>query len=1690
MLNFNVDPYFDDFDPSKNYHRILFRPGRAVQGRELTQSQTILQNQITNFADHFFKQNTPIKGGNVTLDLNVSSLKLNPTYNDTDVVASDFLNQIVTDDTSLVVAKVIATEEATSTEPPTLILNYFSGAHFANGSNVISTTSSSVAQASAADADGMASVASISNGVFYIVNGYNYSSSQNEDGTYTRYSTGNFVEVLPQTIILSKNSNTPNSRVGLEISEYISDYVTDPSLLDPAVGATNYQAPGADRYTIDLNLTSKTLTSTGTNDQNFIELVRVDAGKIVKQVNGTAYSEIDNYFAKRTYETNGDYIVNPFKITPSANTDTAGGDKYLITIGPGTAYVQGYRAENQSQVTINANRARSTANITNNIVTPSYGNYFYVNTLLGANTGIFDATQIQAVDFHVGGVANVVVSNTTTYSSTLAASGYIRNIAYSSSGSNSNTKSYIYKAYVSDLSTKVLSAAVTSATSTTVTFTDTTGKISGKSDVYVGVTLSVDSGPGAGQTRTITAYNGSTKVATVDAPFSVTPTSASTVSLKFAVKDIECIVRAGTGTSSNLAIFGTAAIDNQSKVNQISTGNTQLTDADDPQLIFPVGMSYVSTVSDTSYNTTKIHRGITSTSSGGGSVITLNTGTSVITYPRSGTTESADSVKQNFIVIVRDPLTSGLTKGEIVDFTNTAIRTVSISTDKQTATLTATDLAPFTADVYAKVNVTNADNTSLVLKQKTLVQANTTSLGISGATATIGNTLIDLTKGQIYINSNTAVNGYGTVQNLYVADVKRIVKIIDTKGSTPSLSMLTDTSYDVTRNYTFDNGQRDSYYGHASISLKAGAPKPTRLWVLFDYYQTSGGDGYYSKESYINENFADIPSYTTTNGIKYNLRDCLDFRPIAKNAQATIEFRYSVAPNSSNWYGAMIPQDLSNFTMDYSYYLGRKDLLVLTRESIFNIIEGTPSVNPVEPTTPTSGLVIAKIELDPYTAYVPGQASGVTPNLSLKPVQHKNWQMKDISNIQERVNNLEYYTSLNLLEQSATNLQIQDSLGLNRFKNGILVDDFSTFGVADTYNSDFKASIDTTKNVLAPAVRVSNYQLHNSLTLDSKNYGSLSDSAQSSAGIKINKYGRTSIISLPYTETPMVVQKLASRDVDVNAFSVRNTEGSMNLTPPMDNWIDTVQEPSLLFVDPTLRTFKATTSGETNLLNVGNWQYIPGSAFNYDVTTSTSRDAYITDYTKTTYYGADYTRKLYYGNYTESSSQKGNYVTNVSLQPYIRSQQIQFNASNMLVNTKLNAFFDGKRVTRLIRKPNIIELTGVTGTFSAGDTIGYESGGSFFKRGKVIDVYKNGTSTRLYVIDDTGVTSYTTGTKVISATFNSTGSTYTKIAEGTFASSTHYSGALGTTAALTSSVTLESKASSTNNYYVGMPFHIVGGSTTGVSSIGKGLGAYIGSYNGTTKVATLVDKDSNPIQISFSAGDIYSIGDLQTNELGNVGGVFYVYGGYFQAGERVFRLDNRVVTQTSTEFLYSNGTETTFCEAKFMAQGLTQKTQELEFSASFDSASKVTALNDPLSIRNSFVNSTWVVDNTPRGGGCCVVATALESNGTWSADRKDMLVAWCEKHLHDTVLGECFRRGYQVMSSKVVVPLLRSENRLAKAVSKYYVWSWNNGTNMVMGKKFNPVSIPNSLFWITAFMGIGAVVSKDYAEKTWKKLYK
>ena len=74
--NFNVDPYYDDFDETKNFHRILYRPGFAAQARELTQMQTMLQNQIDRFGEHIFKEGSVVAGLSVNYDNDYKFVKV------------------------------------------------------------------------------------------------------------------------------------------------------------------------------------------------------------------------------------------------------------------------------------------------------------------------------------------------------------------------------------------------------------------------------------------------------------------------------------------------------------------------------------------------------------------------------------------------------------------------------------------------------------------------------------------------------------------------------------------------------------------------------------------------------------------------------------------------------------------------------------------------------------------------------------------------------------------------------------------------------------------------------------------------------------------------------------------------------------------------------------------------------------------------------------------------------------------------------------------------------------------------------------------------------------------------------------------------------------------------------------------------------------------------------------------------------------------------------------------------------------------------------------------------------------------------------------------------------------------------------------------------------------------------------
>ena len=1516
-LNFNVDPYYDDFDPSKNYHRILFKPGYAVQARELTQAQTILQDQVTKFADHIFKQNTPVTGGQITSNFNCSYVKLQTSYLGAAVDVTQFEGKLIQNATGTVVAKVLKTIAGTGNtaidDLPTLIVSYKSGTQFTNSDVVYDSASSLAAQAAVSNATGLSSIVSIAQGVFYISSNYTRA-----DGI--KISNGTFVQVDPQTVVVSKYDNAPSARVGLNITESIQTFVSDATLLDPAVGASNYQAPGADRYKITLTLETRPLTLG--DDEGFIELLRVENGQIAKIVENTVYNVIDDYFAKRTYDTNGDYVVNDFKLTPKTNANSS---KYNLSVGKGVAYVHGYRLENQSDFNIESNRARTTQTQQNNPVFMNYGSYFYVDTVKGANAAFFDTTQYGVVDLHCVDAANVATANALTYNSTVVATANIRGLIYDSSTSDALSNTYVYKAFVANIQNQTISNTAVSATTNTITFP---GNFSSANNAYVGVDISITGGVDAGDFKTITAYNGVTRTATVNANWTVTPTSSSTFTLNFDTKDIEGIV-AATKSSYPATITASSKINSQSRVNGIFAGDTILANPTTPELLFPVGNRYVSSVADTSYTTQQVWRNVSFTSTGSGYAAQLNyQGDYLGVVQHIGSPNSTlanDAKKQNYqIIVTATGAGCTLNVGDNVPWT-TAGRSIVLNNDASVATLNANDVGgTFTATIYAKVYVANGQNTGHILKNKTLIRANTSAPNTSNTTVATYTLVDDTTttsSGQIYIKKAGLVAA-GQKQSLYLSDVKRIVKIIDTKdaNTTVSAAMMSSSAYDITNSYVFDNGQRDNHYDHATITLKPGYAQPIgNILVCVDYYQHSGGDGFFDVNSYVNETYQEIPQFISSHGTNYNLRDCVDFRPARTNATTAFTLRYS---NNASNKGVFLPVESTTLVTDYSFYLGRKDKLVLSKDRSFQIIEGTPDINPIYPSQPDGSLVIANLSHDPYTGYIPTEApNGYISNLSIEKVKHKRYTMQDIAGLENRINNVEYYASLSLLEQKAQSLQITDAYGLNRFKNGILVDDFSSYAAADTYSNDYSATINRRERKMTATQAVKNFALKDS-TL-AYNMGLQSDATASGLGYAIKSDGYVNYFTLPYTTANAVSQKIASRTVNVNPFAYATREGTLTLTPNVDNWVDTNYSPALLITDPNLQVYRANAQA-INVMTAGDWKTISGTSY----TVSNSYENHgrfngpfgdsvgFTATTTVTDLKQSQTNVLGpYDKLGNTYALNNNYITDISVLPYIRAQQVALRAENMLFSTPVNVRFDNTDVSNYVRKTNVIELTGVTGTFNKEDVIGYYTSGVFTGTARVIGSYKyptDSTKVRLYVAADGQTQTYTTNGTIQNGFFNASGVYQSTGASGTLSSNTHFGGRIVNSIS-TSKVKLSGLASKTDNYYTGNTLYINAGT-------GAGQSATISAYYGANQTAVLASA------VTSANSDVYSIGSFSTDENGSFYGILNIPANTFHTGQRVVRISNGVGGNLDSATTYADGT--------YYAEGLQTTQQSVDFGAS------------------------------------------------------------------------------------------------------------------------------------------------------------
>ena len=382
QTNLNVSPYFDDFDPAKDYYKVLFKPGFPVQARELTNLQSILQNQIEKFGEHFFKDGTKVIPGNTSYSQNYYAVQLSNTFQGVPVAA--YADQLVgtkitgqTSGTTAVVNKILQAEDSENGNI-TLYVNYISSSTannsaqtFDDAENLVCDTTLTTGllsnNAIAIDSPFAATIASDASAVgsaFHV-----------EDGVY--FVRGQFINVSAEILILDQYNNTPSYRIGFNILEEIINADLDETLADNSQGYNNYAAPGADRLKISVSLFKKDLSDT--NDDSFIELATVNDGVLKSKKNTTAYNHLASELARRTYDESGDYYVKPFDITVlNSLNDNIGNrgvyqegqftqmggnpstDLALYNVSPGKAFVKGYEVETISSAALDADKTRTT----------------------------------------------------------------------------------------------------------------------------------------------------------------------------------------------------------------------------------------------------------------------------------------------------------------------------------------------------------------------------------------------------------------------------------------------------------------------------------------------------------------------------------------------------------------------------------------------------------------------------------------------------------------------------------------------------------------------------------------------------------------------------------------------------------------------------------------------------------------------------------------------------------------------------------------------------------------------------------------------------------------------------------------------------------------------------------------------------------------------------------------------------------------------------------------------------------------------------------------------------------------------------------------------------------------------------------------------------------------------------------
>jgi len=428
-----------------------------------------------------------------------------------------------------------------------------------------------------------------------------------------------------------------------------------------------------------------------------------------------------------------------------------------------------------------------------------------------------------------------------------------------------------------------------------------------------------------------------------------------------------------------------------------------------------------------------------------------------------------------------------------------------------------------------------------------------------------------------------------------------------------------DSSVDYSARFILDNGQRPSRYEPGRLILAAGQAAPVgNIFVKYKFFEPSTSGDYFSVNSYAGQvDYDKIPNYRTPSGQTVNLRDFIDFR--------------SVGDSAGNFGGSgstmiELPKDGTTITADVTYNLGTANKLVIDRNSNLSLIEGPPSFTPTFPDKLEGTLPLFDVVMNPATLN--------DSDTSLSRFNYRRFTMKDIGQIEKRVDRLEEFTTLNLLEIDTKNFEVLDSSGNNRTKSGFLVDNFKNHTMSQLVPSnEYRASLDLRNQHLRPQTHEDQIRM-------------IYDSAAS-----VNTIKKGDNVYPTHDEVLFIDQTTASKAIKINPFAVTIYTGTISLSPSTDEWRDVERLPDKVVQGGTTISQKPANLYDNHVFD---W---------CGTTTDQALERVVTD--------------------EAILSLVEDRVIESVLSHFMRARKVYFKATGLRPNTRVFTFLDGNNISNL-----------------------------------------------------------------------------------------------------------------------------------------------------------------------------------------------------------------------------------------------------------------------------------------------------------------------------------------------------------------------------------------------------------------------